>query len=115
MIGWTRRPVSGAATHKAGRSSRLDPNDWNIRDMFAFWSAKPIWIPKKPNEMLNRPARDWRGFSSRCASVMLPLPYTVPQGCQKRSGRTTHGRARKGGRIRILSAYEVRVVSRTIR
>src|SRR5688572_24447985 len=31
--------------------------------MFAFCSAKPIWIPKKPNEMFHRPANDCRGLS----------------------------------------------------
>jgi hypothetical protein len=26
-----------------------------MRLMFAFWSAKPIWIPKKPKLMFQRP------------------------------------------------------------
>jgi hypothetical protein len=31
--------------------------------MFAFCSAKPIWIPKKPKEIFHNPASDCRGFS----------------------------------------------------
>lgn len=65
ITGWTRSPVRGAAIHKAGRSSRLAPSDWKTRLMLAFWSANPIWIPKKPNEMFHSPAQLWRGFSSR--------------------------------------------------
>jgi hypothetical protein len=42
MIGWTSRPVRGAAIQSAGRSSTLEPRDWKIRLIFAFCSAKPI-------------------------------------------------------------------------
>ena len=34
-----------------------------MRLMFEFWSANPIWMPKKPNEMFHKPAKDCRGFS----------------------------------------------------
>lgn len=33
------------------------PSDSKIRLMFAFWSAKPTWMPKKPNETLHRPVQ----------------------------------------------------------
>src|SRR6478752_7040893 len=73
MIGCTRSPVSGAATQSTGRLSTLDPSDWNIRLMFAFWGAKPIWIPKKPNEIFQSPASDCRGFSIVVALSILKL------------------------------------------
>jgi hypothetical protein len=34
-----------------------------MRLTFAFWSAKAIWIPKKPNDMFHKAARLRRGFS----------------------------------------------------
>ncbi len=56
MIGWTMRPVSGAATHSAGRSSSDAPTVWKIRLMLEFCSTKPIWMPKKPKLILASPA-----------------------------------------------------------
>ena len=72
-IGWIKSPVSGAAIHKAGKSSRLAPSDWKMRLMFALCSAKPTWMPKKPNEMFHNPAGDWRGFSVT-AVAFIPTP-----------------------------------------
>src|SRR3954451_19176594 len=75
MIGWTSSRVSGAATHRAGKSSSDEPSVWKIRLMFEFCSAKPIWMPKNPNEMFHNPASDCRGFSTVVAlSMTKPLP-----------------------------------------
>src|SRR4051794_22094955 len=78
MTGWTRRPVRGAAIHSAGRSSRLDPSDWKMRDMFAVCSAKPTWMPRKPNEMFQSAAADWRGFSVTVVAFIPPLLKQTP-------------------------------------
>ena len=82
MIGWTKSPVSGAAAHSQDRSSRLEPSDWNTRLMFAFCSAKPIWMPKNPKLILASPAQLWRGFS-----MFLSLPVPAVRGCTRSGGR----------------------------
>jgi hypothetical protein len=46
--------------------------------MFAFWSAKPIWIPKKPNEMFHSPANDCRGFSVAATVATFAPPVSTP-------------------------------------
>src|SRR6476659_4491299 len=97
-MGCTSSPVSGAAIHNAGRSSTLEPSDWKIRLMFAFWSANPIWMPKNPNEMFHSPASDCRGLSIVTALSMhavsrLPKAYSEPAAAQspRASGDGTAG------------------------
>jgi len=89
MIGWTSNPVSGAATHSPGNFSISSPNDWKMRLMFAFCSAKPIWMPKKPKLTFHMPAKPCRGFSI----ISLPWPLTAVVGKTCCSGRRA-GQAR---------------------
>src|SRR3546814_15746 len=39
-MGWTISPVIGPAIHKAGSAATSAPSVWNIRVVFALWSAQ---------------------------------------------------------------------------
>jgi hypothetical protein len=68
-----RRPVFGDALHNACKESRIEPSDWKMRLMFAVWSANPIWIPKKPNEMFHKAEIDFHGFSLAAVAFIPSL------------------------------------------
>ena len=51
MMGWTIRPVSGAATHNIGMSSTRAPSVSKILLTLEFCRAKPNWIPRNPKLM----------------------------------------------------------------
>ena len=83
MIGCTISPVSGAATHNAGRSSREAPTVWKMRLMFEFCRTKPIWMPKKPKLILARPPhpicglRVSTGVAAVVAMSLVLVPYRL--------------------------------------
>ena len=47
-IGWTRRPVSGAAIHSIGKSATPAPSVWNMRLVETFWRPHTTWVPNRP-------------------------------------------------------------------
>src|SRR3954469_1873785 len=105
MTGWTSSPVSGAATHSQERSSIFAPKVWKIRLMFAFCSAKPIWMPKKPKEMFHNPQKFWRGFS------VMDAPM-VRGGSTRRSARAADdqlGREQRAAHRLVADSAEQRL------
>jgi len=78
MTGWTRSPVVGAAIHRMGMFSTLAPSVSKIRLTFAFCSAKPIWMPRKPKLMFQISQNVSRGLD-RTASEGVTAWAMVPQ------------------------------------
>ena len=54
------------------------PSDWKMRLMFAFCSAKPIWIPKKPNEMFQSPRHPCLGLTLMAVSTFTRFLPSTP-------------------------------------
>src|SRR3546814_9386387 len=51
-----------------------------MRLILAFWSAKPIWRPKKPKLMFHRPAKPCRGFSIAALPLVAAGAARVSRG-----------------------------------
>src|SRR5207302_7820565 len=52
-MGWTIKPVNGAANQSNGTASGLAPSRSYTADMLASCSPQPNWMPRKPKLMLN--------------------------------------------------------------
>src|SRR3990172_11043387 len=98
-MGWTISPVTGAATHKIGMFSTLAPSVSNIRLTFAFWSAKPIWMPRKPKLMFQISQNDRRGLGRTARGALAagdPMEHLSLRGSERGGGdgsaRRTPGR-----------------------
>jgi len=99
MIGCTTSPVTGAAIHKIGMLSTLAPSVSKIRLTFAFCSANPNWMPRKPKLMFQMSQNDSRGLGRRAlGAVATDEAMAIPgvRGFARRSsgGATRQSRGR---------------------
>jgi hypothetical protein len=83
-------PVSGAAIHSAGKSSRLEQR-LKIRLMFAFCSAEADLMPKKPNEIFHSPAQTGAVFPvpPRHSPLRSGHDARLPRTLAERASNTT--------------------------
>src|SRR5690606_41260505 len=94
-MGWTSRPVRGAAIHRMARLSTSAPRVWKMRLVLAFCRPKPIWMPKKPTHMfqIDHPLRRGRVAVGSGASAVVIEPRSEER-------RVGEGRGRWGARPR---------------
>ncbi|MNY79882.1 hypothetical protein D3C86_2207100 [compost metagenome] len=68
MIGWTKRPVAGAAIHSMASSLTSAPRVWKIRLVLTFCSPQTIWTPNRPQHMFQICEKDSRALVMRRGS-----------------------------------------------